>query len=190
MITEHEFQGINYIVSRSISPCRNYSETRQVSSSHCIPLMSIRFLLAGIFLLSAMSKLADINRYSVQAVYEYNILPDSLSLIYGTALPFLEMTCGLGLLLGVFTRLSSLGVALLAGSFLIAKAILLWSGRDILCGCFGPMTATFISVSIYADPLLIIMALAIMRAPGSIRHRFSLAHILSPKWKTRLDWVW
>jgi len=133
-----------------------------------------RMALAAIFLASAAGKLIDIDRYSVGAVYEFHILPNVLAHAYGLALPFIELACALGLLFGVLTRLSALGIGALSISFFAAKGIILLKGQDIVCGCFGPITSTLASVSIYADPPILFMALVVMLAPWASRSWLSL----------------
>jgi len=125
-------------------------------------ILIVRWVLAAIFLLSALGKLVDISEYSVRAVYEFNILPDPMARVFGLSLPFIELICALGLLFGILTRLSALGIGLLSVSFFVAKGIVLLRGQDVMCGCFGPITSTLASVSIYADPPILLMSLAIM----------------------------
>ena len=94
-------------------------------------ILSFRLILAGFFLVSAYGKLVDIERYSVDAVYNFGILPMGLARPFGLLMPFIELLCGLGLLFGVLTRLSALGVGLMSLSFFIAKAIVLSQGRTL-----------------------------------------------------------
>ena len=142
-------------------------------------VFSFRMVLAAIFLASAAGKLIDIDRYSVGAVYEFHILPGALAHVYGLALPYIELICALGLLFGVLTRLSALGIGGLSISFFVAKGIILLRGQDIVCGCFGPITSTLASVSIYADPPILLMALAVMLAPLASRSWLSIGKRLS-----------
>src|SRR5512136_1434574 len=100
-------------------------------------VLCFRLILAAFFLVAAFGKLVDIERYSVQAVYFFVILPFYLARPFGLALPFIELLCGLGLLFGVLTRLSALGIGLLSLSFFIAKTIVFLHGRSVDCGCFG-----------------------------------------------------
>ena len=144
-------------------------------------ILALRMALAAIFLASAAGKLIDIDRYSIRAVYEFNILPGSLARVYGFALPFIELICALGLLFGVLTRLSALGIGALSVSFFVAKGIILLRGQDIACGCFGPITSTLASVSIYADPPIVLMSLAVMLSPDFSRKWFSVGKRLSAK---------
>lgn len=153
-------------------------------------LLVLRLLLAAVFLLSSFGKLVDIERYSVDAVYNFAILPMALARFFGLVMPFIELLCGLGLLFGVLTRLSALGVALLSAAFFIAKGIVLAQGRSIDCGCFGAIVETLASVTIFMDIPMVIMALLIMFAAPQARHWASLGKWLPPVWKDKLDLVW
>ncbi len=150
----------------------------------------VRFLLGGLFLLSSLGKLVDIQRHSVAVVYNYEMLPDSLAIVFGWALPFIELLCGLGLLFGVLTRLSSFGTALLSISFFVSKAILLSRGSDIECGCFGAVASTLASVTIYLDPAILLMSLAVMLSPQSSRHWVSFAKRMRGVCGDKLDLIW
>lgn len=132
-------------------------------------ILGMRWILAGVFLLSSCGKLIDIKRYSIGAVMEFGILPIPLAHLVGALLPFIELMCALGLLFGVLTRLSSLGIALMSITFFIVKAVILWQGGDLACGCFGAIATTFASLTIYMDPPILLMSLAVMSSPRSSR---------------------
>ena len=86
-------------------------------------------ILAGLFLTSALGKMVNLERYSVDAVYNFGILPMVLARPFGLVLPFLELLCAMGLLLGILTRLSAFGIGFMSLSFFIAKAYVLIQGR-------------------------------------------------------------
>jgi putative oxidoreductase len=153
-------------------------------------IFAFRLLLAMIFLLSSIGKLVDIERYSVDAVYNFGILPMVLARPFGLVMPFIELLCGLGLLFGVLTRLSALGVALMSLAFFAAKAIVLSQGRTIECGCFGAVVDTLASVTIFMDIPMFILALAVMRAPSSARHWLAFGGWLPEKGKERFNMIW
>mgnify|MGYP006269503549 CR=1 FL=1 len=89
------------------------TENRHKKSAKIV-VLCFRLILAASFLAAACGKLVDIERYSVQAVYFFVILPMFLARPFGLALPFIELLCGLGLLFGRLTRLSSWGIGLLS----------------------------------------------------------------------------
>jgi uncharacterized membrane protein YphA (DoxX/SURF4 family) len=153
-------------------------------------MLVIRFILAAIFLTSSFGKLVDIERYSVDAVYNFGILPMVLARPFGLVMPFIELLCGFGLLLGVLTRLSALGTALMSVAFFFAKAFVLAQGRKIECGCFGAVIDTLASVTIFMDVPLFVLSLAVMLAPSSTRHWRAIGNLLPPERKEKLNWIW
>ena len=153
-------------------------------------VLSFRLVLSLFFLVSAYGKLVDIERYSVDAVYNFGILPMVLARPFGLAMPFIELLCGIGMLFGVFTRLSALGIGLMSLSFFIAKAIVLSQGRTIDCGCFGAVIDTLASVTIFLDLPMMFFAAIVLWAPTEIRHWKTLGNLLPGKWKERLRLIW
>jgi putative oxidoreductase len=153
-------------------------------------ILIFRMVLAATFLVSSFGKFVDIERYSVAMVYNFNILPGPLAIAFGWALPFIELLCALGLLFGILTRLSSLGLGLLGISFLITKAVFLLQGIDIECGCFGAIGSTMASWSIYLDPAISLFSLCILLSSQDSRHWVSAANRLSVEWKDKLNLIW
>jgi uncharacterized membrane protein YphA (DoxX/SURF4 family) len=149
-----------------------------------------RLTLAAFFLTSSFGKLMNIERYSVDAVYTFGLLPMALARPFGLALPFIELLCGLGLLLGVLTRLAALGTALLSLSFFIAKEVVLSQGRDVECGCFGIIVDTLASTTIYLDLPLLLLAIILWAAPSRVRHWKTIGERLPKAWKGKFHLVW
>jgi uncharacterized membrane protein YphA (DoxX/SURF4 family) len=153
-------------------------------------VLCFRLILAALFLTAAFGKLVDIEHYSVDAVYFFVILPMFLARPFGLVLPFIELLCGLGLLFGVLTRLSALGIGLLSLSFFIAKAIVLSHGRSIDCGCFGAFGDTLASVTIFLDLPMVLFAMVVMLAPPDVRHWKTVGNVLPKTWRERLRFIW
>jgi hypothetical protein len=149
-----------------------------------------RLILAVTFLVSSFGKLVDIEHYSVAVVYNFGILPGPLAIVFGWALPFIELTFAVCLFLGIFTRLCSLGTAVLGASFLGAKAILLSRGLDINCGCFGAIGTTMASWSIYLDPIIILLSATVFFTPMENRHWASVGSRLTRGQRDRLKFLW
>ncbi|MGQ9687089.1 MAG: MauE/DoxX family redox-associated membrane protein [Thiobacillaceae bacterium] len=104
---------------------------------HAAALVPSRLLLAGVFLLSARTKVRNARGF-VRLVIAYRILPLSLARLYGRLLPWLEAVLGLWLLLGVAFRYAGALTGLLLTSFFVAVAVNLLRGRrQLACGCFG-----------------------------------------------------
>jgi uncharacterized membrane protein YphA (DoxX/SURF4 family) len=153
-------------------------------------VLIFRLIMAAMFLVSSYGKLVDIERYSVDAVYNFGILPMVLARPFGLVMPFIEGLCGLGLLFGVLTRLAALGIGLMSISFFIAKGIVLSQGRSINCGCFGAVIDTLASVTIFMDIPMMFFALVVVMAPLKTRHWAALGKFLPTVWKEKLKWVW
>jgi len=159
-----------------------------VANRHVI--LFFRLILAAFFLVSSYGKLVDIERYSVDAVYNFGVLPMFLARLFGLIMPFIELLCGLGLLFGVLTRLSALGIALMSLSFFIAKGIVLSQGRSIECGCFGAVIDTLASVTIFMDFPIMFLALLVVLSPSATRHSMAIGALLPQVWKDRLHLIW
>jgi putative oxidoreductase len=153
-------------------------------------LLVFRLVLAALFLVSSYGKLVDIERYSVDAVYNFGVLPMVLARPFGLIMPFIELLCGLGLFFGVLTRLSALGIAGMSVAFFIAKAIVLSQGRSIDCGCFGAVIDTLASVTIFMDIPVVVIGLLILFAPDQTRHWLSVGNWLPGSWREKCRWVW
>jgi len=153
-------------------------------------ILIFRLILAAFFLVSSYGKLVDIERYSVDAVYNFGVLPMVLARPFGLVMPFIELLCGLGLLFGVLTRLSALGVAMMSIAFFIAKAVVLSQGRSIECGCFGAVIDTLASVTIFMDLPMVALALLILFAPDPSRHWAAIGRWLPQGWKEKFRWIW
>ena len=152
-------------------------------------ILAFRIILAVLFLTSALGKLVNLERYSVDAVYNFGILPIILARPFGLILPFVELSCAMGLLLGILTRLSALGIALMSLSFFIAKYYVLAEGRNIECGCFGAITDTLVSFTIYLDVPVMVMAFLVMIAVPGGKHWISEGRLLPPNWRKKLNGI-
>ena len=144
-------------------------------------ILAFRLVLGLTFLVSSFGKLVDIEHYSVAMVYNFDILPGPLAIGFGWALPFIELACAIGLLLGVLTRLSALGIGLLSVSFFVTKVILLSRGTDVECGCFGAIGSTMASWSIYLDPAILLLSMTLLFSSRQSRHWVSLGRKLPSK---------
>ena len=153
-------------------------------------VLTFRLIVAAFFLTSACGKLVDVERYSVDAVYNFGILPMVLARPFGLVVPFIELSCGLGLLFGVLTRLAALVIGLMSLSFFIAKSVVLAQGRSIDCGCFGAVIDTLASVTIFVDIPMMFFVLVVTLASPNSRHWLSMGKFLPKTWADRLRLVW
>ncbi len=74
---------------------------------------------------------------SVLAVRAYKLLPYDLAGLVGYGLPFVEITVGLLLVIGLFTRVVAGITGLLMVAFIIGISWAWAHGYSLDCGCFG-----------------------------------------------------
>jgi len=89
------------------------------------------------FIFAGATKVGYIDEL-IEAINEYNMLPQQLATAYGYVLPYLEIVLGVFLILGLFLRVSAAVSGLVVLSFAIAKVQAIARGLDIsTCGCLG-----------------------------------------------------
>jgi hypothetical protein len=144
--------------------------------------LAFRLVLGAIIMISAIPKLIDIENNSVYLVYSYYILPLhplNLARLAGLVVPFLELLCGISLILGIFTRLAALTWATLSLAYLGVKLdIIFIQGRIIPCGCFSSLLPEMlVTQSIWIDVVSILMCLQIFLS-GRKRQILSMWEII------------
>jgi len=95
-----------------------------------------RVVLAGVFLYAGALKALDPQEF-VLDVRSFQVLRDPWAAVVALGLPWLEIFCGIALLLGGWVR----GACLVLGGLLVVFAgafLQAWArGVDVTCGCFG-----------------------------------------------------
>jgi uncharacterized membrane protein YphA (DoxX/SURF4 family) len=113
-------------------------ETGQSARTEVWPWISTaaRLGLAAVWLVAGGLKVGDLAE-SGRAVNAYDIFPFEVAKVVGAAQPFLEITLGLLLLVGLAVRLSA-GISAGLLVIFIAGIISAWTrGLQIDCGCFS-----------------------------------------------------
>lgn len=96
-----------------------------------------RLLLAGVFIYAGLIKADDLVVFAGQ-VANYQLLPYAWNYLVAATLPYLEILCGMLLLLNRRVRPAVLVLFVLNLTFMLALTSLLVRGIDIDCGCFNP----------------------------------------------------
>jgi len=106
------------------------------------PWLAIRVQLAlGVFFVAAaLPKIVDPPSFA-HMVYNYRIMPGGVVNLMALVMPWIELLCGLALILGIWqgTARSIIGALLI--TFVLAIAINLARGNAIDCGCFDVSAA-------------------------------------------------
>ena len=97
----------------------------------------VQIALGAIFVVAALPKLTDPPSFA-HMIYNYRILPAALINISALIMPWVELLCGLALILGVWTRPARIIVGLMLAVFMVAISWNLLRGNAIDCGCFDP----------------------------------------------------
>ncbi|HWF34085.1 MAG TPA: MauE/DoxX family redox-associated membrane protein [Solirubrobacteraceae bacterium] len=100
-------------------------------------LLAARVVLAGVFALASVTKLADL-RGSRAAVVGFGI-PERVAAPLGTALPFAELAIAAALLPASSARVGALGAGALLAVFIVAIARSMARGEAPDCHCFGQL---------------------------------------------------
>jgi putative oxidoreductase len=103
------------------------------------PWLTIRVQLAlGIFfVVAALPKIVDPPSFA-HMVYNYRIVPGALVNLMGLTMPWIELLCGLALILGIWKGAARTLIGAMLVTFIIAISINLARGNAIDCGCFDP----------------------------------------------------
>jgi len=102
------------------------------------PWLTIRVQLAlgAIFIIASLPKIADPPSFA-HMIYNYRILPAGLINFTSLVMPWVELLCGIALILGVWRRPALAITAAMLVVFIVAISINLARGNAIDCGCFN-----------------------------------------------------
>ena len=95
----------------------------------------LRVFMGLIFIWASWDKLLDPVAFA-RVVHNYQIIPSSMVNLVAIILPWIELTCGLLLILGLLTKGSVFIIDSLLFIFILALGFNLYRGFDISCGCF------------------------------------------------------
>jgi uncharacterized membrane protein YphA (DoxX/SURF4 family) len=115
-----------------------------VSLRDCLasPPLTVRvqIVLGILFIAAALPKLLDPPSFA-HMIYNYRILPGGIVNPLALVLPWLELLCGVALVLGIWDRTASALVGFLLLAFTAALTLNLLRGNAIDCGCFDVSAA-------------------------------------------------
>lgn len=125
--------------------------------------MALRVALGAVFIYAAIPKIADPVAFA-GSVAAYRVLPYFWNYAAAAVLPFLELICGMLLILGVRVRTGAIIIAAMNVVFMAALASAMVRGLDIDCGCFrqgGEKTAPWVALA--RDAVFLAMTVAVLR---------------------------
>jgi uncharacterized membrane protein YphA (DoxX/SURF4 family) len=98
--------------------------------------LAARLLVGGVWIVAGALKLPDLDA-SVRAVRAYQLLPEAVVPAVGYALPIIEVTIGVMLVVGLLVRVNAAVSAVLFLAFVIGISSAWARDLQIDCGCFG-----------------------------------------------------
>ncbi len=107
-------------------------------------LFVARFVVGIVFIIASIDKIAAADAFAA-SVHAYELVPDFLVNAAALVIPWLELLCGIFLIVGFKVRASALVILILLVVFTSAMAIALMRGLTIDCGCFGKEHASPVS---------------------------------------------
>lgn len=97
--------------------------------------MLSRLLIGGMLIYASYYKIIEPTSFA-KSIWYYHLVPGKLINLMALIVPWLELVCGLGLILGIFYRGAKLWTTLLMLVFIAALSSTIARGLDIDCGCF------------------------------------------------------
>jgi len=116
-----------------------------------------RLLLGGVFLYAGLLKSADVQGFA-RDIAGYQLLPYQWNYLAAATLPYVEVICGVLLLVNRRVRPAALLLGGLLLVFMAALASVLARGLQIDCGCFSPEHPSTPLAALWRDAGLLVLA--------------------------------
>lgn len=127
-----------------------------------------RLVVGVVYVYASIDKIIHPEAFA-KIVSNYHILPGSLINIFALFLPWVEMFCGIALIIGARVLGASTILAGLTAVFIVAVGINVLRGVNIACGCFSTSSKarTLGLTLLIQDAVLLLLALHVLvRGPG------------------------
>ncbi len=133
-------------------------------------LLFFRLAVGGLFIWAGFLKIFDPLDFA-QNIANYRIFPQSVSLFLALIIPWIEVICGLLLVLGIFRETASFILSASLVVFLALIIVTLIRGLDIECGCFGSLSRRVDYKLLLTDAVLLFFSLNIFLSQYSTKRK-------------------
>ena len=99
-------------------------------------ILLLKWMVAALFIFAGISKILNPDTFA-RDIDNYRLLPYLLVTIMAVILPWLEVLCGIFLIVGTWKKGAAFTLLVLTFMFLIAVSSAIARGLDITCGCFS-----------------------------------------------------
>lgn len=130
-------------------------------------LLAFRLIVGGVFIWSGALKAVQPLAFAQNAA-AYELFPRWMSLLIGVSLPWVEVTTGVLLVLGLFRRGAALVACGMLAGFILLVCVTMARGLSITCGCFGSLSGKVGWPLLAQDAVLFAMSLGVLLSPGAI----------------------
>lgn len=132
----------------------------------------VRIALGTVFIYAGALKATTVVAFAGN-IAAYQLLPYTANYLVAAVLPWLEIICGLLLIVGMRVRAASALIILLNAVFIVALSAALVRGLDIDCGCFkqGGVGKTSAWQALLRDLVLLAMAITVYCKSTPSGHR-------------------
>ena len=120
---------------------------------------ALRVGLGLVFIVASLDKVAHPEAFA-RSIANYHLVPQAAINLLAVCLPWIELVCGVLLVLGLQVRANLLVIWALLALFIGAISLALQRGYDISCGCFStdPGAHAMTRWTLYWDIIWIAMA--------------------------------
>ena len=126
----------------------------------------LELIIGGIFIYAGIIKALDPVRFA-NDIDNYKTIPWFVGVRLAFYLPWLEILCGLGLILRILHRGGLLILTTLIGIFIAATVAAKIRGLDITCGCFGHASQHWSFSQHLALDLILLIAVLVLFSRAS-----------------------
>lgn len=142
--------------------------------------ISFRWILGITFIYASYYKIMSPTDFA-KILYGYDLFPEILINPVAIILPFVELTSGLSLLLGIYPRSAALLINGLLLAFIFILTINIIRGLEFDCGCFSAKKSMSPEMMVAKDVIYLIMGLQVFLFNGVrkgcfIRDPYPLGH--------------
>lgn len=103
--------------------------------------IAVRLFIGGLFIYASYYKIVQPADFA-RSIWYYHMVPGNLINLMAIILPWLELICGIAIIIGLWYRGAVIWMNLMTVMFIIALSIAYARGISIDCGCFKAAAAS------------------------------------------------
>ncbi|HVP56750.1 MAG TPA: MauE/DoxX family redox-associated membrane protein [bacterium] len=128
-------------------------------------ILGLRLLLGVVFIYASIDKIDKPGGFA-QAIYNYRMMPHATINLMAMVMPWLELMCGILIIIGLLVRGSALLIGFMLLVFIVAISFALVRGLDISCGCFKVEGGHTLALGLLVRDILMFISAALVVAFG------------------------